>query len=123
MTTVMCHLAVFSGLFTSSLPGAVTGLLIFVLLGSLTETLMRHALMKAPSAITRVTVDEKSRWLVTQVDGHAYEVTLSLPVFVHPWLTVLNVSGGGRHRTIILTTDNCDPGQFRRLRARLRFIW
>jgi len=60
-------------------------------------------------------------WLLTSGSDQFMPVDLLPGSFVHPFLTVLRFRHQQGCSTVILTGDNVDPEQYRRLRVFLRF--
>lgn len=117
----LVHAAALGALAATRLPDwAVAALAATVLVSSI-HHLRRHATLSAAAAVRRLVWTRDGEWLVTDAEGLASVARLLPGAFVTPWLVVLNLrSGHGARHSVLLTRDNCDAEQLRRLRVRLR---
>ena len=79
-----------------------------------------HAVKTSGSAIVEAVWDGEGIWQLSLGNGDQVEAVLLPDSVVTLSLVVLNFRGNGRRRSLVLTIDNTDAEQLRRLRARLR---
>lgn len=71
--------------------------------------------------VVALALSAEGQWQVTTRRHPALGARLCVPALVHPAVTVLQFRlHDGRRRGVVLLADNCHPGTFRLLRARLR---
>jgi hypothetical protein len=119
--TFLIHAAALGALAAVRLPDwAVAGLAAAVLVSAITIS-RQHVTLRAARAVTRLVWTRDGEWLLSDAGGRALPADLQPGAFVTLRLVVLNFRlGDGRRSTVLLTRDNCDAVQLRRLRARLR---
>ena len=83
----------------------------------------RHAMLTAPDAIVRLSLNPESGLEMERRDGQTRLVTVREDSFVAAWLTVLNLRSveGRQCHTLLLLADNVDPAAFRQLRVWLKW--
>lgn len=95
------------------------------IIASLVFFLNHVALLTAPEAVIAVEIhDEQGGNLALQTRrGEWHECRLSGDSFVSTWLTILVLAQENRRRArhVVITPDNVDAGDFRRLRVWLRW--
>jgi len=95
-----------------------------VIIASLVFFLNHVALLTAPEAVIAVEIHEQEGNMALQTRrGEWHECKLSGDSFVSTWLTILVLAQENRHRArhVVITPDNVDVGDFRRLRVWLRW--
>lgn len=93
-----------------------------LILGSLAYVVWARILSRAPWSVVQATWSDTG-WTVTTANGGTQQLRLAPSTYVGVDLVVVNlVAGLFRRRSLILTPDNIDPEQLRRLRARLRLF-
>jgi len=117
----------------SNLYFALKILTVLILAGTMWLNLVRNGTWKAPlffkaytQRFRRAVWMDDGNWVLFNADGDESGAQLRSGCFVHPLLTIINLRlvdapWYSRHRVIILTADNIDAENFRRLRVRLRW--
>lgn len=106
------------------LPGTLSLLLLSLLAGSLAHYWRRDLLRQGRRAVTELHWDGAEEWTLFGPDGQPQTAHLLGSSYLQPWVVILNFSTGGRiGRTVLLLEDNVEPGQLRRLAARLRLLY
>jgi len=93
------------------------------IIASLAFFLNHVALLTTPEAVIAVEVHEQGKISLQTRRGEWHECRLSGDSFVSTWLTILVLAQENRRRTrhVVITPDNVDAGDFRRLRVWLRW--
>jgi toxin CptA len=81
------------------------------------------ALLTTPEAVIAVEFHEQGKIALRTRRGEWHECKLSGDSFVADWLTILVLAQENRRRAryVVITPDNVDAGDFRRLRVWLRW--
>lgn len=89
-------------------------------IASLAHALWAVVLSRAPWSVVGALWSETG-WTLTTASGRVLRATLSPSTYVGVRIVILRFRTGLlRRRSLLLTADNIDPEQLRRLRARLR---
>lgn len=122
-TAIAVFTLVLGGLVVhSALPAAIKAMLLGLALLQGLYWMLLHGLRRLPGSPTQLTVesgDALSFWIRCR-DGSVRHLSPGTSHLISPALTALGSSRLG-DPTILLTPDNCDPDDFRRLRVLLRF--
>jgi len=117
------HLAAAVALWLAALPLWLKAASSLAIAGSLAWPLLSRAALRGADAIVALEVTESGRlsFLTRRGEWRACELLGS--TYVSPRLTILNLKpeGGRLARSVVLVPDNVDAGEFRRLRAWLRW--
>lgn len=99
---------------------AAKSALVLLILASVGYLVWSRILSAAPWSIVEAIWTETG-WRLSTVAGQTIEARLCASTYVGVGLVILNLRLGPlRFRSLVFTTDNIDPEQLRRLRARLR---
>lgn len=115
----MCHGGAAALAAVLPVPAWTVGALAAAVLVSATAAVARHALQLHPRAVRAVISRDAGEWLLVDCDGLCRRASLSSDSYVHPWITILNFTGG-RRCTVLVLPDRVDREAYRRLRVRLR---
>jgi toxin CptA len=94
-----------------------------VVIASLWFFLSQVALLLLPEAVMAVEIHEQGTMALQTRRGEWHECKLAGASFVSDWLTILVLDQENRRRAryVVITPDNVDAGDFRRLRVWLRW--
>jgi len=81
---------------------------------------LRRVLLRSPRAVVALTCDRDGAWLLELGDGQVLGAELRPGALIHPRLMILSFRGSQSGLNVVLTGDNVDADQVRRLRVRLR---
>ena len=116
------HASALAVLLPLPLHWAIKSTILVLILASLGYIVWVRVLMRAPWSVVEATWAETG-WRLTTASGQTRDARLSGSTYVGVGLVILNLrSGWARHCSLVLTADNTDPDQLRRLRARLRLV-
>ena len=105
-------------------PGAVSFLLLLLLLGSLVHYWRRDLLRRGRWAVTELHWDGMEGWTLYGPDRRPRMAQLRGSSYLHPQAAILNFSiAGGIGRRVVLMKDGMRPGELRRLNARLNLCY
>jgi hypothetical protein len=92
-------------------------------LASLCHAVWRNALLRGHRAIIALEIDDQENGAICARDGIWHEVKVLGTSYVTPRLTVINIRRAGARLPlhVLLTTDNVDPDDFRKIRVLLRW--
>jgi toxin CptA len=114
------HAAALAVLFPLPLPWWLTLGLAALVVGDLAYVVWARVLGRAPWSIVQATWNDNGWTLITN-NGPSQQLRLAASTYVGVDLVIVNLRAGLlRRRSLVLTPDNIDPDQLRRLRARLR---
>lgn len=103
------------------LPPWLRGGAALLLLGSAVHTVMRHALLRGPRAITALAFTDSEQVSIGRRDGSWQAGRILGSSTVGALLTVLNIAASGRTAHVVLLGDSLPADDFRRMRIWLRW--
>ena len=105
------------------LPASLKATIWLLIAASLVHSLLRHALLRTPNAVIAARIHNSQEATLTLRIGAQYPAQILGTTYVSPFLTVLNARAAGERfpRHMLLTSDNMDPDDYRRLRVILRW--
>jgi toxin CptA len=106
-----------------AIPAWGKALVFLAVIASLVFFLGHVALLRTPQAIVAIEIGEDGEIMVQTRCGEWHECRLSGDSFVSDWLTIMVLTQQNRRATryIVITPDNVDAEDFRRLRVWLRW--
>ena len=110
-------------LWPLALPAWGKAAIILAVIASLVFFLGHVALLRTPQAVLAIEIRESGEIAVQTRRGEWYDCRLSGDSFVSAWLTIMVLEQENRRaaRYVVITPDNVDAGDFRRLRVWLRW--
>ncbi len=118
---IVVHSALLAAISILAVAYPIFGLFLVLPLFSLRRSWSGTVSRAAQTAIARLVCCSDSKWTLFLVSGEQQSASLIPHCFVSPWIVILSFSmAGSGIRHVIITIDNADPEQVRRLRAYLR---
>ncbi|MBX9812789.1 MAG: hypothetical protein K2Y16_14440 [Burkholderiales bacterium] len=101
----------------------IKAVIVLAIVTSLVFFLNHVALLTTPEAVIAIEIKERGKISLQTRRGEWRECTLSGDSFVSSWLTILVLAEENRRRAkyVMITPDNVDHEDFRRLRVWLRW--
>jgi len=90
------------------------------LAASLAVSLRRHALLRSPRAVVRITAAGGGSWRLHTRAGRTLHARVAPGSYVHPSLVVLCFHTDAGAHSVLIAPDMADAAALRRLRVRLR---
>jgi toxin CptA len=117
------HAGAIALLWPVALPVWVKTVLALAVIASLVHSLRQVALLKAPESIIAIEIKEPAKLALQTRRGEWHECSLSGDSYVSAWLTIvlLKIDKKRFPRCAVITPDNVDADDFRRLRVWLRW--
>jgi toxin CptA len=120
---LLAHAGAMALLWPLAMPAWGKTMIILAVIASLMFFLGHVALLSAPEAVIAVEIRESGEITVKNRRDEWRECRLSGDSFVSAWLTIMVLAQEGRRiaRYVVITPDNVDAEDFRRLRVWLRW--
>lgn len=120
---VLAHGGALALLWPLALPAWGKSLIVLAVIASLAFFLLSVALLRTPQAVCAIEIRESGEISLQTRRGDWRACRLSGSSYVSPWLTILVLAEEDRRRAryVVITPDNVDADEFRRLRVWLRW--
>ncbi len=120
---LLAHAGAMALLWPLALPAWGKAAIILAVIASLVFFLGHVALLRTPQAVLAIEIRESGEIAIRTRCGVWYDCRLSGDSFVSAWLTIMVLEQENRRaaRYVVITPDNVDAGDFRRLRVWLRW--
>ncbi len=120
---LLAHAGAAALLWPLAMPAWGKVAIILVVIASLIYFLYHVALLRTAEAVHAIEIKEDGKIVVQTRRGEWHECRLSGDSFVSDWLTIMVLAQENRHaaRYVVITPDNVDAEDFRRLRVWLRW--
>lgn len=120
---LLAHAGAIALLWPLAMPVWGKAIVILTVIASLVFFVGHVALLGAPEAVLAVEIKADGEIAVQTRRGEWHECRLSGDSFVSAWLTIMVLAQENRRaaRYVVITPDNADAGDFRRLRTWLRW--
>ncbi len=120
---ILAHAGAVALLWPLAMAIGIKAVLAAMIIASLAFFLRHAALLTASEAVIAVEIHEQGAMSLQTRRGEWHECKLSGDSFVSDWLTILVLAQENRRRArhVVITPDNVDAGDFRRLRVWLRW--
>ena len=81
----------------------------------------KYRFCRSNQRVLELILGSEDNWQVKMSDDLVKPAELGHSLFIHPWLTIINLKYENNRETFIFTPETLDEDEFRRLRVRLRF--
>lgn len=120
---LLAHAGAMALLWPLAMPAWGKAVVILAMIASLVFFLAHVALLRTPEAVVAIEIKEGGEIVIQTRRGEWRACRLSSGSYVSPWLTILVLAQDNRRSAhyVVITPDNVDAEDFRRLRVWLRW--